>query len=114
MYCRRCGALAALREVAKLVTSYPVPFLLYVLFSIVLAVAGAILSCVITCVTCCIASIPYIGTVVLLPLYTFYYAFTLLFLRQFGPEYDVWANIPSLTAAAPPEAPPTDPPPLQV
>ena len=113
MYRRRCGALAALREVAKLIASYPVAFLLYVLFSVVLVVAGAIVSCVLTCVTCCIAAIPYVGSVILLPLYTFYYAFTLLFLRQFGPEYDVWAEV-GFTATTPlPEASPGEQPPVQ-
>ena len=93
MYRRRCGAVTALRDVAKLMASHPVPFLLFVLFGVVLALAGGILTCVLTCVTCCIAAIPYVGSVILLPLYTFYYAFTLLFLRQFGPDYDVWADV---------------------
>ena len=69
---------------------------------------------------------------ILLPLYVFYYAYCLLFLRQFGPEYDVWANAAALPETTdfggPPEAqpvvlpfrnratseppPPTEPPPL--
>jgi hypothetical protein len=46
--------------------------------------------------------------VVLLPLYTFYYSYTLLFLRQFGPEYDVWGGaLPAhLTPTAAMEPPP--------
>ena len=113
MYRRRCGALAALREVMKLIAGYPVSFLLYILFSIVLLLAGAIASCVLTCVTCCIAAIPYVGTVILLPLYVFYYAFTLLFLRQFGPDYDVWADTPFPLIAPATPTPPEDLPPLQ-
>lgn len=111
MYRRRCSAWAALLEVAALVAANPVPFILYVLFTLVLLMAGGIASCVLMCATCCIAAIPYVGTVVLLPLYTFYYAFTLLFLRQFGPEYDVWANSAEHRAAV--EMPPVEPPPLQ-
>ena len=113
MYRQRCGALEALRIVARLIGNHPVPFILYVLFVLVLMMAGAIVSCLLTCATCCIAAIPYVGSVILLPLYMFYYAYTLLFLRQFGPEYDVWAEIGEPTATAPLELPPGDAPPLQ-
>ena len=120
MYRQRCNAVTAFVAVVRLIVSEPAPFILYVLFGIVLILAGAILSCLVTCLTCCIAALPYIGTVILLPLYTFYYAYALLFLRQFGPEYDVWASdaaeIPAATEPPrddPPPAPPsTEPPPL--
>lgn len=139
MYRRRCRAVAALKEVLRLVSERPAPILLFGLFGIVIAIAGAMVSCLVICLTCCIALIPYIGTLVLLPLYTFYYAYTLLFLRQFGPEFDVWASagaVPMIAAAAdasapaasvaetppaaepppppaqlPPQLPPSDPPP---
>ena len=51
------------------------------------------ISCVVTCATCCIAAIPYVGTVILLPIPVTLGAFSLLFLRQFGPDYDVWAGL---------------------
>ena len=41
--------------------------------------------------TCCIAGLPYVSSVVFLPALVWLLAFKLLFLRQFGPEYDVWA-----------------------
>jgi hypothetical protein len=75
-----------------LVNSHPGPILLYVLFFMLLAVAAVMISCGVTCVTCCIAAIPYIGAVILLPLPVTLGAFSLLFLRQFGPDYDVWAD----------------------
>ena len=120
MYRQRCTALAAFVTVVRLIASEPAPFILYLLFTIVLVVAGAMLSCLVTCLTCCIAAIPYIGTVILLPLYTFYYAYGLLFLRQFGPEYDVWASVATETLPTteppleppPPAAPSSEPPPL--
>ena len=105
MYRQRCGPVAAFTKVLKLMASRPGAFLLLILFVIVLMIAGAIISCLVTCVTCCIAALPYVGTVILLPLYTFYYAYTLLFLRQFGPEYDAWA------AFLPVETAPLAPPP---
>ena len=111
MYRQRCNAFTAFKTVVRLILSEPAPFILYVLFGGVLVVAGAMLSCLVTCVTCCIAALPYIGTVILLPLYTFYYAYGLLFLRQFGPEYDVWAGLTAeTTAEQPPEMPPPAPP----
>ena len=120
MYRQRCRALTAFMTVVRLILSEPAPFILYVLFGIVLVIAGTMISCVVTCVTCCIAALPYVGTVILLPLYTFYYAYALLFLRQFGPDYDVWATLTPETPNTaeprvdePPPAPPsTEPPPL--
>jgi hypothetical protein len=55
-----------------------------------------------------VAIIPYIGTVIMLPIFLCLRAFGLRFIRQFGSDYDVWAS----TIGAPPAAPPI-PPPLQ-
>ncbi|MGZ5020380.1 MAG: DUF7544 domain-containing protein [Chthoniobacterales bacterium] len=106
MYRQRHGPVAACSQVLNLLASYPGPFILYVLFVFVLVVGGLLVSCVLTCLTCCLAAVPYIGTVILLPLYVFYYSYTLLFLRQFGPDYDAWGNIAAVTEAAPPPLPP--------
>lgn len=103
MYRRRCAAWEAVRENIALVRAFPGPIILYTMFIIVLFMAVAIIGCVATCLTCCIAAIPYIGTVILLPLHVFLRAFKLLFLRQWGPDYDVWAGVTQ------PEAPPAPP-----
>jgi hypothetical protein len=50
------------------------------------------IGCVVACATCCIAAIPYVGSVILLPVSVTLGAFSLLFLRQFGSDYDVWAD----------------------
>jgi hypothetical protein len=92
MYRQRCGASQAFGIVARLIAAYPGEILLYCLFLIVLVLATAIVACVATCATCCIAAIPYIGTVILLPVFVLLCSFSLLFLRQFGPDYDVWAT----------------------
>ena len=105
MYRRRCGAVEAFRASVSLIMSDPVPFILYILFVFVLSIFGAMISCLATCVTCCIAAIPYVGTVILLPLYVFLAAYPLLFARQFGPDWDVWANLTAPTIAAPPTTP---------
>ena len=92
MYRQRCRARLAFAQAVDLVSSHPGPILLYVLFILLLAVGAVMISCVVTCATCCIAAIPYIGTVILLPIPVTLGAFSLSFLRQFGPDYDVWAD----------------------
>lgn len=95
MYRRRCRAYEAFQTVIALIAANPGEILFYCLFLIVLALATVIVACLVTCVTCCVAAIPYIGTVILLPLFVLLRAFSLLFLRQFGPDYDVWASFMS-------------------
>ena len=92
MYRQRCRAMDAFRQTLRLIVDRPGPVLLYMLFFLVLVIAAAMISCALTCVTCCIAAIPYIGAVILLPIPVTLGAFSLLFLRQFGPDYDVWAG----------------------
>ena len=92
MYRQRCPARLAFAQAVALVTAHPGPILLYVLFLLLLGIAAVMISCAVTCATCCIAAIPYVGTVILLPIPVTLGAFSLLFLRQFGPDYDVWAT----------------------
>ena len=123
MYRQRCRARVGFARTVGLVSSHPGPILLYVLFFMLLAVAMVMISCAVTCATCCIAAIPYVGTVILLPIPVTLGAFLLLFLRQFGPDYDVWASfmpqefspillpLPSVSATpAPLPNPPPEPP----
>jgi hypothetical protein len=92
MYRQRCPAPNAARQVLRLIFANPEPFILFCLFGIVLVLAMLVVGCVVTCFTCCIAAIPYVGTVILLPLFVLLRSFSLLFLRQFGSEYDMWAG----------------------
>jgi hypothetical protein len=114
MYRQRCRASKAFGIVVRLIAAYPGEILLYCFFLIVLALATVIVACVATCATCCITAIPYIGTVILLPVFVLLRSFSLLFLRQFRPDYDVWATFmppeffPILSSAPP--LPPLPPP----
>jgi hypothetical protein len=56
----------------------------------------------VTCLTCCVASLPYLGTVIVLPVPVFFRSFSLLFLRQFGADWDVWRKIPLAETTTPP------------
>jgi hypothetical protein len=87
----RIPTVAAWRRFLRLLGHYPfhfilygiIIFVLYVLFVIVVIIAGV--------VTCCIGwlllVIPYIGTVVTLPIWYTFRTFSLEYLAQFGPEY---------------------------
>lgn len=109
MYRRRCRAYEAFRAAISLIAAHPGEIVLYCLFLIVLAIAAGLISCLAICATCCIAALPYIGTVILLPVFILFRSFSLLFLRQFGPDYDVWAifmppEFLSTLSGAPPTA----------
>jgi hypothetical protein len=106
MYRRRCRAREAFVDVAKLIGSNPVPFILFVLFGIALVIGVAIIGTMVACLTCCIGGLPYISTVLLLPAIVWLAAYKLLFLRQFGDAYDAWAGV-----VVPPQPSPALPPP---
>ncbi len=114
MYRQMCGAAAALGQSLALIGQHFGPVLLYLLFSLVLWMAFVLIACLLTCVTCCITAIPYVGTVILLPVYVFFRSYLLLFVRQFGPDYDVWATAVAIEPPASPLDPPgAEIPPLQ-
>jgi hypothetical protein len=92
MYRQRCRASQAFTVVIRLIAAHSGEILLYCLFWIVLALASAMVGWVAACATCCIVAIPYVGTVILLAVFVLLRSFSLLFLRQFGPDYDVWAG----------------------
>ncbi len=59
-------------------------FVLYLLFRFVLML---IISCVVIlvcCLLCCAVLIPYVGTVIILPVYVFWRSYSVHFLEQFG------------------------------
>jgi hypothetical protein len=74
----------------RLIMAYPGSIILFVLLRIAIFIGVTILSVIICCVTCCIGMLPYIGTVILLPVLIYVKCFTLDCLAQFGPEYDIW------------------------
>jgi len=106
MYRRRCLAREAFVDVTQLVFHDPAPFVAFVLFMIALAIGVAVVGTVVACATCCIGAFPYISTVLLLPAIVWLAAFRLLFLRQFGDQYDAWAAAGLPAPATPSSAPP--------
>jgi hypothetical protein len=69
-------------------------FILYFLFQIVLTIVIGMMLLVVVVATCCIAgcflAIPYLGTVLLLPVHVFNRAYSLSYLAQFGPQFNVF------------------------
>jgi hypothetical protein len=105
MFLRRRKCLEAWGEFRHLLTANGSNFALYILFSIVLAVIIETMVLFIVLLTCCIAccflAIPYVGTVLLLPVFAFKRSYSLHYLAQFGSEYDVFQAAVSPTTAAP-------------
>ena len=106
MYIRRCRAVEAFPQVGRLVLDNGGYFILLCLFSLCLFLGAAMIGGIATCATCCLATLPYIGTVILLPIFVCFRAFGLRFIRQFGPDYDVWAAIPEPAPTIPAGPPP--------
>ena len=102
MYARRCSPGEAGRGLLQLVLDEPAPFILFILFMIALWIGWIMVGCLVTCLTCCLASLPYIGTVIVLPVPVFFRSFSLLFLRQFGSDWDVWGKVPVPATTTPP------------
>ena len=97
MYLRGSRCVAAWREFRGLLGANFGGFVLYFLFQIVLSLAIGVMILAIVLVTCCIAgcfmAIPYIGTVLLLPVSTFRRAYSLYYLAQYGPSYNVFQPV---------------------
>jgi hypothetical protein len=109
MFLRRSGCLAAWREFYRLLCAHIGTFVLYLLFSLVLAIAiGLVVGLVflLTCCVCCLALVPYIGTVLLLPVLVFQRAYSLYFFAQFGPACDVFPPPPPAMPASAAGLPP--------
>jgi hypothetical protein len=120
MYKERLKTNAAWGRFAPILKARLGHFLLYGLWMLVLMIGLIFAILILVLVTCCIAGIllviPYIGTVLLLPVYVALRALSLEFLAQFGDEFKIFPEPePALAMAtagpAAPPAPPTPPPP---
>jgi hypothetical protein len=71
---------------------------LFYLMRIVLGFGIAVVAIVATCFTCCLTIIPYLGTVILLPIFVFMRSYSVYFLQQFGPG---WQFFPAVEGRLP-------------
>ena len=110
MFLRRGKCWAAWKEFYRLFSGHFWQFVLYLLFQIVIGMAIGVVVVMVVLVTCCCAgclmALPYLGTVLLLPVLVFKRAYSLYFLAQFGPEYDVFPPPPPASTSPAPGLPP--------
>ena len=105
MYLHNAPVMAAWRIVrAEVLAGNLGTIILYFLMKIVLAIAVGVIGLIATCLTCCLAAIPYLGTVILLPLYVFRRCYSVCFLEQLGPSWKFFPRDPPE-----PEVPPVPP-----
>ena len=104
MYCRDIGVVAALRIFwEQLLPGNVAGFACFYLLRAALALGAGVFCCVAVCLTCCLAAIPYLSAVVFLPVSVFFRSYSLCFLAQFGPE---WQLLPAdVTPASVPPPP---------
>jgi len=94
MYLRALSCWEGWREFRSLLGQHFWMVMLYLLFQIALLLAIQLGTLLIVLVTCCLAgcllAIPYLGTVFFLPVLVFERSYSLYFLAQFGPRYNVF------------------------
>jgi hypothetical protein len=88
MYAGGIGVLAAWREFrANVLHRHVGAFLLFLLMQIVFGIAIIICQFILGCATLCLGFLPYLSTVVALPLHIFMRCYSIYFMQQFGPPY---------------------------
>lgn len=112
MYLNRVKCFEAWKQFGALLKNNIGSFILFLLFMIVLSIAtstlvilGILGTC---CIACCFLAIPFIGTVIMLPILVFMRSYTAYYLAQYGRQWDVFAP-PSGPAPVTVEATPIDP-----
>lgn len=101
MYLRTIGVLDAWTALLDVISSNKARFFLYLLFQIAIGLAIGSMLAVAACATCfcacCLFAIPYVGTVLLLPVHVFTRSYSLYYLAQYGPEFNAIVPEPQTT-----------------
>ncbi len=107
MYLGTPSAVAAWRVLLDLLSVNKGRFVLYILFQIVISIAIGSIVIAVGCVTCgcacCLIAIPFVGTVLMLPILVFQRSYSLFYFAQYGPEFNAFAPV---VEAIPPAVPP--------
>lgn len=94
MYLHTNSAVAAWKILLDLLSANVGRFVLYLLVQIVIVIMYVTFLAISACCTCCCAAclfnIPYVGTVILLPVHIFFRSYSLYYLAQYGRELDVF------------------------
>lgn len=94
MYLESLGCTSAWGRFLAVLSANKMRFFLYLLFQIVIWFVVMCIVVAFGCVTCgcacCFFAIPYVGTVALLPVLVFERSYSLCYIRQYGPAFDVF------------------------
>ena len=90
MYKFDLKATEAWRYFLPWIKTRPWPFILYSLLVLALGFCFAFFFVLLCALTCCLVAFPYVGTVILLPVWVTYRLFSVEFLAQFDPGFDVF------------------------
>ncbi len=99
MYRFELSATEAWKNLVPWLKAHPGHFILYGFFVLLLTIGFAIVTMLACLLTCCIAGLPYIGTVILLPLWVTYRYLSLEWLPQFDPGFDVFTPLVPATVS---------------
>jgi len=93
MYVRECGALEAWRLCRQeLLPGNGGAVFVFFLLKIVFFMGAGVVTGILVLVTCCLAALPYVGTVLLLPVLVFLRGFSLFFVDQLGAEFRMFED----------------------
>jgi len=90
MYRFDLTATEAWRALLPWLKARPGAFVLYALLLVAIAIPIIVAYSIVCVLTCCLAALPYVGTVVLLPVWVGYRAFSVEFLAQMHPDFDLF------------------------
>lgn len=93
MYRFDLSATEAWKNLTPWLKAHPGYFVLYGFFVLLLTLGYAVVSVLACLLTCCIAALPYLGTVILLPVWVTYRYLSLEWLAQFDPGFDVFSPL---------------------
>ena len=95
MILRSCRVMTAWGLFLDLFKAHVGVFVLYLLFRLVLTLVISSVVMLACCLLCCTVLIPYVGTVILLPVFVFWRSYSVHFLEQFGGTYRLFGMGPS-------------------
>jgi len=90
MYRFDLSAMAAWRTLLPWLKRFPGWFIAYAVVIFFAAIAFQLMVLIMCLFTCCIILIPYVGTVILLPVWVLYRSYSVEFLAQFHPDFDLF------------------------
>lgn len=95
MILRSCHTMTAWGLFLDIFKAHAGTFVLYLLFRFALTLVVSTVVMLACCLLCCTVLIPYVGTVILLPVHVFWRSYSVHFLEQFGGAYRLFGMGPS-------------------